>query len=233
MCWTLSISILLALIGFIAAGYLWYKKESKLLWIPITYFAVMEVLQVLTYFNLGNCTPANQILTYLSYLHIAFQPFFINAIMLYFIPKDFRKKIIGLVFLVAFIATVLMLVKVYPFEWAGTCTLGKTLCGEKLCAVPGNFHLAWEIPFNGMDQGIMGFVYMISIFLLPLIYGAWKVVVYSTIAGPVLARALTNNPNEWPAVWCLLSIAYILIAIIPYFRNKLKVKKWYLWKYPK
>ncbi|MBD3247267.1 hypothetical protein GF378_01455 [Candidatus Pacearchaeota archaeon] len=217
---------------FAFAGYLWYKKESKLLWIPIAYFGVMELLQFLTYFYLDACTPTNQILTFLSYLHISFQPFFINALMLYFVPKNFRKKIIGWVFFIAFIATILMLVRIYPFDWAGSCTIGTVLCGERLCSIPGSIHLAWEMPINGIG-GIIAWTYTLSVFLIPLSYGAWKATAYNVLAGPVIARALTSNPNEWPAVWCLLSVAYIFLIIIPGFKKLLTQKKWYFWKYPK
>ncbi|MBW2996508.1 hypothetical protein KY332_04380 [Candidatus Woesearchaeota archaeon] len=236
MCWTLSISILMAVIGFAAAGYLFYKKESKLLWIPMAWFGLMETLQAFTYFTLGNCTPSNQVLTYLSYLHIAFQPFFINAIVLYFIPERTRKNIIGWVFTLAFVATIFMLVKLYPFAWAGQCAPGTVLCGENLCSVEGNFHLAWQIPFNdfgGIISIFMLIAYPFVVFVLPFIYGSWKAASFNILAGPVLAYALTNNPNEWPAVWCLLSVAYVSIVLFPKLRNKLKVKKWYFWKYPK
>jgi hypothetical protein len=221
----------MALVGFTVAGYLWYKKESKLLWIPIAYFAIMETLQAITYFTLNGCPPQNQILTFLSYLHIAFQPFFINAIMLYFIPKTVSRKIFIFVFALAFLSSTLMLTSLYPFEWAGTCSEGEVLCGENLCAVSGDIHLAWQIPFNDLP-GIVGWGYLFSVFILPFFYGAWKVSTYNILAGPALAQLITNNPNEWPTIWCLLSVAYIIIAIIPYFRNKLKVKKWYFWEYP-
>lgn len=236
MCWTGPISILMAAIGFSVAGYLAYKKWSKLLWIPIAYFGLMELLQAFTYFTLGSCTPTNQILTFLSYLHISFQPFFINAFFLFFIPKNFRKKIIGWVFGLCFIATILMITRLYPFEWANSCAIGEVLCGESLCAVSGNFHIAWEIPFSAFS-GIIGFIaswaYMIAIFLLPLIYGAWKLAGLHLMIGPVLSYALTKNPNEWPTVWCLFSIAIILIVFIPRLMRWLRVKKWYFWEYPK
>lgn len=221
----------MALVAFVAAGYLIHKKDSKLLWIPIIYFGLMEVLQAMTYFTIGSCTPANQVLTLLSALHIAFQPFFINAIALYFIPEHVRKRIYGWVFGLAFIATICILVRLYPFEWAGLCAIGTPLCGETLCSTLGKFHLAWDIPFNGLT-GLLAYASTFGAFLLPLIYGSWKATTYSLVLGPGLAYLLTQNPNEWPAVWCLLSIALIIIIIIPPIREKFKVKKWYFWEYP-
>jgi hypothetical protein len=41
--------------------------------------------------------------------------------------------------------------------------------------------------------------------------------------GPILARLLTNNLNEWPAVWCLLSIGFLLIIVVTPIRRLLFV----------
>ena len=77
MCWSFAASIIFAIIGIVVGIYLISKKEYKLLWIPIIYFSLMELLQFLTYFVINLChLPFNQMLTLLGYLHISFQPFF-------------------------------------------------------------------------------------------------------------------------------------------------------------
>lgn len=232
MCWSFTASAVFALIGFIFAGYLAYKKENKLLWMPLAYFALMEALQAASYLYIGECThPGNQLLTFLSYVHIIFQPIAINALMLYFIPARFRERIIGPVLGVAALITVLMLIKIYPFVWAGTCAPRSELCGQALCSYKGNWHLAWTIPFNDIGPNMMTYYYL-AVFILPLLYGSWRAVVYGVVVGPLIAMALTNNPNEWPAVWCLMSIGIILSITIPHIRKILHVKKWYFWEYP-
>ena len=232
MCWSFSASAIFALIGLVVAGYLAYKKESKLIWIPLAYFGLMEALQAITYLYIGDCVaPMNQLLTLLSYLHISFQPIFINALMLYFIPERFRKKIIGWVFGISFLATIIMLIHLYPFSWAGSCAIGTGLCGETLCSTKGAWHLAWNIPFNGIG-GLLLWGYFIPVFVFPLIYGSWKLSLYNFIIGPIIAYLSTNNPNEWPAIWCLMSIGIILILLIPWIRRKFHVRKWYFWEYP-
>jgi hypothetical protein len=47
--------------------------------------------------------------------------------------------------------------------------------------------------------------------------------------GPSLAWMLTDNINEWPAIWCLLSIGLLLIVVKTPLRGYLHVKKWWLW----
>jgi len=231
MCWSFPVSVIFALLGLALAAYLAIKKESKFLWIPLGYFGIMEALQALSYLVIGDCaSSANQLLTFLSYIHISFQPIFVNALLLYFIPERFRRKIIIPVFAITFVLTVIMLVSVYPFEWAGSCQPGSALCGNNLCTTEGNWHLAWSIPLNSLSIGLL--VYFIGVILLPLIYGSWRLTLFGIITGPVLGYILTSNPNEWPAVWCLWSVAIILAILIPWTRKHLHVRKWYFWEYP-
>ena len=49
MCWSGEASAVLAAAGLTTAVYVAYKGESKELWIPLTYFALMELLQAATY----------------------------------------------------------------------------------------------------------------------------------------------------------------------------------------
>ena len=45
MCWSGEASAVLAVGGLATAAYIANKGESKELWIPLTYFALMELLQ--------------------------------------------------------------------------------------------------------------------------------------------------------------------------------------------
>ena len=194
----------------------------------------MELLQVFTYLYLNQCDkPANQILTYLGYLHIAFQPFFMNMLLLYFIPKKVKDKISGFVYAISFAVAILILIRVYPFLWAEACKVGTDwLCGTNLCSTAGNWHLAWQIPLKNVGF-VFTYAYAFGLFVLPLIYGSWKLNLYHIMVGPVLVRLIADSPNEIPAIWCLLSIAIFIAIVSPKFRDKFKVKKWYAWKYPK
>jgi len=221
-----------ALIGFGVVAYLILKKESRLLWIPLGYFAIMETLQALTYIYIGDCSsPMNQLLTFLSYIHISFQPIFINLIFLYFIPARFRKKIFTVVMILSFLATIFMLAKVYPFDWAGTCNPADAMCAKSLCSIKGSWHIAWHVPLNNLGNGISS--YYLAAIILPLIFGSWRAVIYTLIFGPGLAKIISSSPNEWPAIWCLMSIALILVVFIPKARNFFHVRKWYFWEYPR
>jgi len=241
MCWSIGASAVSAAAGFGTAGYLIKKKESKLLWIPLLFFSLMEIIQVLQYLVIDNCgSSLNQVLTLLGYYHIAFQPFFINAYALYFVPKKAVQRIAPFVFLVCFVGAILSLLSVYPFEWADKCIVGKELlCGARLCSVSGSWHIAYTIPVTPFfripwlaNANIMTIGYYFPAFVLPFIYGVWRFNIYHILVGPFLSYFLTNNPNEKAAIWCLISISYMLIALIPSVKKFLKVKKWYFWNYP-
>ncbi|MDX1922660.1 MAG: DUF5765 domain-containing protein [Alphaproteobacteria bacterium] len=237
MCWSGEASAVLASIGIGSTIYAAIKKEPRVLWITLGYFSLMELLQAFTYSVIDKCAlPSNQVATLLGYLHIAFQPFFINAMAMHFIPKDVSEKVAPWVYTLCFASTIFMLIQLYPFAWAGHCTPGHTLCGPELCSISGNWHIAWEVPTNGLGEWfahppIRSFpTFFVVAFLLPMIYGSWKLNIYHAVMGPGLAFLSTNNLNERPAVWCLLSIAFLLIVIKTKLRDIMHVKRWFWWK---
>ena len=232
MCWSGEASAVLATVGLASTTYVAIKKEDKNLWVPLGYFSLMELLQAFTYVYIDDCDlPANQVLTLLGYIHIAFQPFFINMFAMYFIPKSFRDKISWFVYGLCFAASFLMIIKLYPFEWAKNCSDGTALCAENLCSFHGGWHIAWNVPLNSLSF-LYFFGYTFPAMVLPFLYSSWRMSVYHILLGPLLAYIFTNNWNELPAVWCLFSIGFLLIVIKTPIRKFMYVKKWYFWKYP-
>jgi len=220
------------MVGVGAVATLITVRRGEPLAIPLTlgFFTIMEALQAAGYWVVDECSlTANQNIALLSYLHIAFQPLFINAFAMAVAPRLVSPKLRRLVFLVAGLATMLLLLRLVPFDWAGQCKPGDTLCGPAYCVISGNWHIAWELPLNDM-WGAIGWVfsdmvpfpaYILSVFVLPLIFGAWRFVVFHAALGPLLARTLTDNPNEMPAIWCLFSIGLLLVALSPVIRTRL------------
>jgi hypothetical protein len=238
MCWSGEASAVLATVGLVGTAYAAYKKEPLVLCIALGYFSLMELLQAFTYTVINECElPSNQIATLLGYLHIAFQPFFINAVSMHFIDKKVAKKIAPSIYILCFISALIMIIQVYPFSWAGNCPVGlRTMCSDRLCSVDGNWHIAWEVPANGIGNWLDQYAYTGAYIsyaivggLIPILYGSWRMTLYHLMMGPLLARLLTDNMNEWPAVWCLLSIGLLLIVVKTPVRQWLYVKSWPLW----
>jgi hypothetical protein len=49
--------------------------------------------------------------------------------------------------------------------------------------------------------------------------------VLHALVGPVLAIQLTSEPNEMPAIWCLFSIAIVLISLNPRLWRQFEVHR--------
>ena len=218
MCWNAGVTLAMVGAGAVATVITARRRDPVAIPLTLGYFTIMEALQLSGYAVINQCgSPTNQTITYLSILHIVFQPFLINAFALELVPAAVRERARPWVYGLCAIAATSMLMLLYPFSWAGTCTPGATLCGTQWCTVSGDWHLAWNVPYNGLLGSIGGGFqpYILVAFVLPLFYGAWRLVLFHALAGPGLATLLTSNPNEMPAIWCLFSIGIIGIVLLP------------------
>ena len=229
MCWSMGASVGMVALGGAATALALKRRDKPAIPATFAYFTLMEGLQALGYAYVDNCSAGpNQVLTLLSYLHITFQPFFINAFAMAILIGTVAARTRMVVYLACFASAATMLLQVYPFDWAGPCTPGSTLCGPSLCLVSGDWHIAWNIPYNDLVPNIeilpgLGNpfpTYMITVFLVPLLYGAWRFVVFHALVGPILASLLTTNPNEMPAIWCLFSVGLVVTGLSPWLRGR-------------
>lgn len=234
MCWTQGVSLALGAAGVATAIYKTKNKKDKNikeLTIPLLFFSGMEILQFFSYFYINQCdTTGNQLLTYLSYIHICLQPFFFNMMYLYFIPDKIQKAIKPYVYSICLLLSIFMILRLFPLEGSTICTDGQILCGTNVCSVSGNWHIAWQPPLHNLMY--TGWIpsYFLAVFIMPLLYGAWKPVLVGSIAGPLLAYTSTTNVNEQPAIWCLFSVLIFIIVMDTSLQKMLKVKRWFLWK---
>lgn len=237
MCWSAEASTVLAVTGLGTTAYAAYKREPAALWIALGYFSLMELLQAYTYSVIDQCgLPSNQMATFLGYLHICFQPFFINALSLHFICQKRAAKIAPYAYALCFMSALYMLIQLYPFDWAGTCSPLRPMCSEQLCSVSGDWHIAWELPLNAIGEYWLDLTfgypsYCLVGFLLPVLYGSWRMTLYHWLVGPTLSLSLTTNPDEWAAIWCLLSIGILLLVVKTPLRQLLYVRSWPLWRF--
>ncbi len=224
MCWSASASVAMVAAGTAAATVTFLRGDARAIWVTLGYFTVMEALQATGYAVVDACgSRGNQTITLLSYLHIAFQPIFINAFAMAIAPVEVPPRTRRWVWGLSALATGIMLLRLVPLAALGACQPGEVLCGPAFCLVSGNWHIGWEVPLNGlwlaMGLPVQFPDYLLAVFGLPLLYGAWRFVLFNAVAGPVLAWTLTSNPNEMPAVWCLFSIGLLGISLSPAIRH--------------
>lgn len=236
MCWSVEASVAMACVGGAGAAVTYHRGDPPAIWLTLGYFTLMEVLQIVGYGVVDACgTRTNRAVTVASYLHIAVQPIFINAFAMELIPKPVKARVWKWVMLLSAGATAAMLIQLLPVESLGRCAAGTALCGASLCTVSGDWHIAWDLPYNGLFVPLeaaigtnFGFpAYILAAFGLPLVYGAWRFVVFHAIAGPVLASLLTSNPNEMPAIWCLFSIFIVCVGLSLRARDGLTATRWW------
>lgn len=232
MCWSMGVSFGMMAAGAAATALSVRRRDPPAVPATFAWFALMEGLQAAGYGSVDACgSPVNQSLTLLSYLHITFQPFFINAFAMAIIAGGVTPRLRVLAYVASGISAAVMLLQLYPFDWAGTCRAGASLCGERLCMISGDWHIGWTVPYNGLIPPFepiagIGFAfpsYLVAAFLVPLLYGAWRFVIYHALAGPVLASLLTSNPHEMPAIWCLFSVALVAGGLSPWVRKRIGV----------
>jgi hypothetical protein len=236
MCWSMQATIGMAAVGTIAAVITYRRRDPPAIWLTLGFFAAMEALQIAGYSVVNQCgTTANQSVTVLSYLHIVIQPFFINAFAMELVPDAVKRRVRAGVFAVCAVSSLVMLAQIIPAQQLGTCLPGSALCANRWCTVSGDWHIAWDVPYNGIlvsAEQIFGInsgfpTYMVAAFILPLVYGAWRFVIVHAVAGPILAANLTTNANEMPAIWCLFSIAILLISLSPAVRQTVSTTRWW------
>lgn len=226
MCWSEPVSIGMTAIGVAAVAVTIHRGRPTVIPLTIGYFTAMEALQVVGYAVVDVCgAPLNQLVAFLSVLHIIFQPFFINAFAMELVEPRPSPRVRIAAYGVCALSAAVMLTQLYPFDWAGSCRPGGTLCGPEVCTVSGEWHIGWTFPFNGLANWIGELApglpsafptYVLAAFVAPIFYGAWRFVLFHALLGPGLASLLTDDPNELPAIWCLLSIGIVLLSLNPW-----------------
>ncbi|MDU8943841.1 DUF5765 domain-containing protein [Ovoidimarina sediminis] len=225
MCWSATASVAMVAAGGVGAAITLRRGDPAAIWATLGFFTVMEGLQATGYAVIDQCgSPANRTITILSYLHIALQPLFINAFAMAIAPVRPGPQVRRWVWALAGLASAVLFLRLVPLPALGFCVPGEVLCGPAWCLRSGEWHIAWEVPLNGLPTALgIPFQfpsYMLAVFALPLVYGAWRFVLFHAAAGPLLASLLTRDPNEMPAIWCLFSIGILAIALSPFIRHK-------------
>lgn len=226
MCWGVAASVSMIAAGAVGTAVAFRRGEPGAIWITLGFFTLMEALQAAGYAVVDQCgTLLNQAVTISSYLHIAAQPLFINAFAMAIAPTAVSVRMRRWIFVLAGTASALLVLRLAPVELFGVCSPGEVLCGTAWCLRSGEWHIAWEVPLNGLPTYLgLPFQfpsYILAVFFLPLIFGAWRFVAFHALAGPLVAMLLTQDPNEMPAIWCFFSIGILAISLSPNIRYRI------------
>ena len=205
----------------------------------LAYFSLMELLQAFNYTTLGSIDPYNALYALLGFIHISFQPLFITWFCLSFLPRQRRmywmtsttilSATVSFIFLCGLIVNPSL-----PGCFATHCepltditllmqnSQLASCSATEFVSLKGDWHIAWQWASNSCQFTRNS--YFVIAFFLPIIYGAYRVMIFSLIFGPLLSLLLTNNPHELAAIWCLLSIGFLSCVKIPWIEKFLTIK---------
>ena len=88
-----------------------------------------------------------------------------------------------------------------------------------------------ELKAHKYMLGLHAQTYLFCAFILPILYGSWRVILVMFLLGPFIASFFTSNVNEFPAVWCLFSIGLCSTIVISPIRQYLSVTHWPPYQY--
>ena len=210
MCFSENISLAIGITGILSS--LYFYKKNIYASIGIGYFALMEILQFFQYKVINQCNNNyNKFLTTLGYIHICFQPLFINIWLFAFTTKP------NYTFLyMSFFAGLLLASRLFFVKDKELCdNKNEALCGPKTCSFSGNKHIAWNIRLRAPGAywftpsiGLHFFMWVIPTLIIFQI----KPILALLLTGPYLGILITNNIHEQPAIWCYTAIGQMIIT---------------------
>lgn len=264
MCFTQEMSLGFSVAGLLAVGWAYRCGISKYVIAAMLYFVLMEVLQVIQYFFIAydidplnptleqmQASPAcqstsNKFLTFLGYVHIAFQPCF-NTYVAGHARNAYDKQyqvILRLQILGAF-----LFIARYWLTWVDFAAIGmdpmysfnpeawekniEWLNGPALCTYKGIYHLAWSVPLAPVSYYMCSTgLHFIMMFLPDFAiddgnrmenWFRYVRTLCTMITGPLLADWITSNKHEAASIWCFFSVIQV-VSFVPYLVCFEKVK---------
>jgi hypothetical protein len=210
MCFSEQMSLAIGMTGILSSIY--FFKKNIYAAIGIGYFALMEILQYFQYKVINECNnDYNKFLTNIGYLHICFQPLFVNIWLFAFIKKP------NFIYLyMCFFAGLLLASRLLFVKDNELCdTKNEPLCGPKTCAYSGKRHIAWNLRLRAAGKywftpsiGLHFFMWVVPALTILQV----KPILALLLTGPYLGFLLTNNIHEQPAIWCYTAIGQMLIT---------------------
>ena len=224
MCFSETQSYLNFLMLTIGSLYLIVINKNKRLSISLFYLGLKDLIQGLSYRNLRNRESTN-FLTSLSWIHICFQPLFVN---LYFSHFDTQFKYWNYIFIGCFIygAYCVTILHEFDIQQCSKCVQhikkDNDYCADKTESYIGKFHLGYRFNTN-MYENIRFFTYAL-ILCIPFFTRAWilNFCWFAFIALISLFSYINNVAfGEESAIWCFLSI-FIGLPVALYSDNILR-----------
>mmetsp|Transcript_115654 Transcript_115654/g.162554 ORF Transcript_115654/g.162554 Transcript_115654/m.162554 type:complete len:254 (+) Transcript_115654:2-763(+) len=213
MCFNQPMSFAMAAFGFLVSALCLYKSRNLRLSGGVFFFFTMEFLQGFQYFWIDDCgSTINQVLTYLGFIHIVWQPFFTHLICSSLALDKVKKGQYSLILGLCAIGAVWLLARSFVAATnvpiTAECPTTEWIRGTELCTYSGNLHLAWSIPLGDQTYFWPGASVHFFLMFAPFMVMGRTMAILGTflmITGPVLASYITSNLQEQASIWCFYS----------------------------
>eukprot|EP00499_Haloplacidia_sp_CaronLabIsolate_P010271 CAMPEP_0196769850 /NCGR_PEP_ID=MMETSP1104-20130614/789_1 /TAXON_ID=33652 /ORGANISM="Cafeteria sp., Strain Caron Lab Isolate" /LENGTH=273 /DNA_ID=CAMNT_0042139953 /DNA_START=1 /DNA_END=822 /DNA_ORIENTATION=+ len=236
MCFNKEISGGFSLLGLFAVFWIVRYTKNYALAIGVGYYCLMEILQFFQYFfiapNLHSpiCDEImNQVLTFVGFAHIAYQPYFCHVINAALTASPKYKEQYKVVKRLCLLGGTALLSRYFLAPYGSTMDMTtledgmqspstEWLRGEKLCTFRGRLHLAWSVPMADPSYYVpSAFIHFFLMFAPFLCMWEKRGMVVQGLflftSGPFLASILTPYLMEQASVWCFFSIMQILTML--------------------
>ena len=220
MCFSESQSYIHALVLFVTGIMI---KDKWQLSTSLIFLGFKDLLQGLLYHYLGNKDKLN-FYTSLSWIHICFQPLFVNLISAYF-DKDnstYWNRILFICLIYGIYAS--SSIKEFDMTDSEMCIKkNKTddFCSKETTSYLGTYHIGYKFNRNS-DRVLPRWWYILLVFI-PSIFSNSKVIgiLWLFFVGLIEFIFRHTNSGERGAIWCYLSIIFALPVAI--FSDKLEL----------
>ena len=174
----------------------------------LVFLAAKEAIQFCNYLVAETCSPTNRALTTLSWIHISFQPFFINLFISAFSARPELYKLPLVLSLVFGLANLLRLRELRGGSITIPCAdqnKRSSMCRKETCSTPGKYHLAYGFELESADSTILpsSFTYYLLTYVPALVIGDYAIVtIHAAVMGFSVLFA-RHDIGEAGALWCL------------------------------
>lgn len=202
-----------------------YRAIPSRIVLGTAFLALKELIQMLLYRHLESCNETNKYLTAAAWIHISFQPLFMNLFISAFSATPHLYDVPIMLCLMFAIANTFRLKEVRGAE-ATMCTQDtrRNPCRPLTCSTNGKYHLAYGFALYSSD--ISGYTpSMFSFFLLmfapAFVIGDWQLASINAVVATLSYTLVAHDTGESSAIWCVNSfwVAFFALYYIVYRQN--------------
>ena len=209
MCFSETQSFINTIILIIASIYVYPKYK---LTIVLIFLALKDLIQGLLY-KYQNNEKIENILTTLSWIHICFQPLFVNIFMSNF--SENQNKYWNIIFIICFLYGLYTLTTLKEFDIQNDPDCIKKnkkddFCSKYTTSYIGKYHIAYKFNRDN-DKLFLPNLYLILMFI-PSLFTKSRIlgIIWGLFVSLIYIIFNKIGQGEKAAIWCFLSIIYFL-----------------------